>query len=740
MDTHKIQLGALAPAQERPASLRPGPNGQGAAAAVSDSVAIGPLPAAPPATAPGRGEVVTAVSAPCAGPPLASLPAGTANPRTILLEEAPRPLHLEAIEPERPAAPAEAARAQAPAASAPAEKHSWVPGPEARLVETPTTVGNLTKLARSVKLNENVLMIGPTGAGKTSLVKYLAHLTRNELRRINLNDMTDVSELVGGYKPGPSGRPEWRDGIVVEALKKGQWLLFDEINLAPPEILERLNSLLDDDRFLVLSEKLAADGSGPEVVKAHPETRIFATMNPASYSGRKELSAAMLNRFQKVWVDGLKAEEMVEIIKAKSKLDAKLLLQMAVFHQKIADMAEHRQIGKKGGPYPFTLRDLLKWVKRVETFATPGLTQAQVLRKEAREVYEARFMNEDDRKAVEDFLDITFGKASQPPVGERETTREDLGGSIRIGEVTLPKGPGGSLVPGEDARLIDTPSTVQKMTRLAKSVALDEPILMVGPTAAGKTSFVRWLAQMTNNNVRRFNLSNQTDVTEFIGGYVPKMDPATGKPVAGQYEWKDGLMIEAMKRGDWVILDEINLAEPSILERLNSLLDDDRAIVLTEHEGEKVKAHPNFRVFATMNPATQQYGGRRELSLAMRNRFTEQWFPELTDPAELQTIVSAWLKKVPGGDKAAAQMVKFHCELRPKVENGDLPSLKKDGYVITLRELKRWCNYLKTFQADEPDLKTSFINGALHVYCDGVSKEEDRKAIEAMVRAYGEKL
>lgn len=33
-----------------------------------------------------------------------------------------------------------------------------------------------------------------------------------------------------------------------------------------------------------------------------------------------------------------------------------------------------------------------------------------------------------------------------------------------------------------------------------------------------------------------------------------------------------------------------------------------------------MKAHPNFRIFATQNP-TEGYGGRKELSEAFKNRF-----------------------------------------------------------------------------------------------------------------------
>lgn len=47
----------------------------------------------------------------------------------------------------------------------------------------------------------------------------------------------------------------WVDGVVTEAVRKGQWLLLDEINLADPAVLERINPLMDGDGFLVLTEK-----------------------------------------------------------------------------------------------------------------------------------------------------------------------------------------------------------------------------------------------------------------------------------------------------------------------------------------------------------------------------------------------------------------------------------------------------------------------------------------------------
>ena len=63
-----------------------------------------------------------------------------------------------------------------------------------------------------------------------------------------------------------------------------------------------------------------------------------------------------------------------------------------------------------------------------------------------------------------------------------------------------------------------------------------------------------------------------------------------------------------MKCGDVLLVDELNLAEDAVLERLNSVLEPGRTLTLAEKGGggaagaEVVVAHPAFRVVATMNP------------------------------------------------------------------------------------------------------------------------------------------
>lgn len=70
-------------------------------------------------------------------------------------------------------------------------------------------------------------------------------------------------------------------GVLIDAMRKGYWIILDELNLAPTDVLEALNRLLDDNRELFVAET-------QEVIKAHPRFLLFATQNPPGlYGGRK---------------------------------------------------------------------------------------------------------------------------------------------------------------------------------------------------------------------------------------------------------------------------------------------------------------------------------------------------------------------------------------------------------------------------------------------------------------------
>ena len=97
---------------------------------------------------------------------------------------------------------------------------------------------------------------------------------------------------------------------------------------------------------------------------------------------------------------------------------------------------------------------------------------------------------------------------------------------------------------------------------------LPKPILLEGSPGVGKTSLVSALAKAAGHNLVRINLSEQTDMMDLLGADLPADGGA-----AGEFRWADGAFLAALKNGDWVLLDELNLAPQPVLEGLNAALD-----------------------------------------------------------------------------------------------------------------------------------------------------------------------
>lgn len=152
--------------------------------------------------------------------------------------------------------------------------------------------GMLKLLAEGIRDNKNILIIGESGIGKTSAVKYISQLTKQPLRRVNLNGGTTADELVGRNGINKEGT-FWIDGPLTEAVRNGWYFILDEINAATAEVLFVLQCLLEKDGYLTLNEK-----PGNEIVRKHPNFRVFATCNPSSYAGTQTMNTATLSRFQ----------------------------------------------------------------------------------------------------------------------------------------------------------------------------------------------------------------------------------------------------------------------------------------------------------------------------------------------------------------------------------------------------------------------------------------------------------
>jgi nitric oxide reductase NorQ protein len=135
-----------------------------------------------------------------------------------------------------------------------------------------------------------VLIIGPKGTGKTTVVRRFASQMKKDLDSVNFSLRTRESHLVGS-RTLDKGEINFVEGVLVKSMRNGTLLYLDELNAAEADVLLRLDEALDDRRQLVLKE---AEG---QIVKAADDWFVIATINPLSHVGTKELPPQLLSRF-----------------------------------------------------------------------------------------------------------------------------------------------------------------------------------------------------------------------------------------------------------------------------------------------------------------------------------------------------------------------------------------------------------------------------------------------------------
>ncbi|VDN15365.1 unnamed protein product [Dibothriocephalus latus] len=138
----------------------------------------------------------------------------------------------------------------------------------------------------------------------------------------------------------------------------------------------------------------------------------------------------------------------------------------------------------------------------------------------------------------------------------------------------------------------------------------------------------------------------------------------------------EGALVRALKEGDWVLLDEINLAPAELLDCLSGLLDSSSGSVTLVDRGdlEPVKRHPSFHLFAAMNPSTDV--GKRSLPIGLRNRFTEIYVDELNptssavDRNDLALLIRTYLVGLGPSAAQVSAVVQLYTAIRQAAFQG----------------------------------------------------------------------
>lgn len=538
---------------------------------------------------------------------------------------------------------------------------SKAPSEDSDYILTQSVERNLLNLVRasSTKLYP-ILIQGPTSSGKTSMISHLAKRTGHSVVRINNHEHTDLAEYLGGYESDVDGRLVFREGALVRALREGHWLVLDELNLAPTDVLEALNRLLDDNRELLVPET-------QEIIKPHPDFILFATQNPPGlYAGRKVLSRAFRNRFLELHFGEIPEQELEVILRERSKIAPSYASKIVEVYRELA-----RQRIQRVFEHSATLRDLFRWASR------PAIGYEQL--------------------AFNGFA--LLGERSRTNA-ERDSIKTVIEKVMRVRITTnVASLASEEIMNAAPKDIVWTGAMRRVLALLEMAISQNEPVLLLGETGCGKTTIVQALAAARNQRLVTLNAHQNTETGDLVGSQRPVRSSQSTK----LFEWVDGPLVIALREGDIFLLDEISLADDSVLERLNSVLEQERTLFVPEIGA--VEASAQFQFLATMNPGGDY--GKKELSPALRNRFTEIWCPAVDDDEDLRMIIEQKLAKAEASyaiGKVTEIMVEFS------------KWFSRNVGLVSLRDILSWTEFLLAVGINESTL----VHGACMVFIDGL--------------------
>ena len=206
------------------------------------------------------------------------------------------------------------------------------------------------------------------------------------------------------------------------------------------------------------------------------------------------------------------------------------------------------------------------------------------------------------------------------------------------------------------------------------------PTFVSGLSGNGKTFMVEQACAQAKREFLRVNISPETDEDDLIGGF---------RLIDGDTKWFDGPVIQAMKRGSVLVLDEIDRGSNKLM-CLQGILEGKG--VLIKKTGEFVEPAKGFNVVATANTKgkgdeTGRYMAATILDDAFLERFpitVEQEYPDVKVETK---ILTKMFDSLGINDKPFAEnLVKWADIIRKTFEEGAIDEIISTRRLVHIAE------------------------------------------------------
>jgi midasin len=557
----------------------------------------------------------------------------------------------------------------------------------------------------------SVVVQGPSGCGKTSLLRdYFSLCGRtvgDSVMVVHLGEQIDSKVLLGTFTcTAVPGEFVWMPGLLTKCVLNGHWIVLEDIDFAPPDVISLLLPL-------VKTRRLNLPGYYEPVVSAR-DFKLFLTQRTASTGGLE--AGHMVAGLLKVLED----HSVTLTLPPHTTDDIE-----KVISSEYPDLESFtKQLALTVVEQGVSLRHVLKLCNRIVPQVAHGrLTSVPDMMLDVLDCFCGHLSGEKKlSKALK--LSHLCGGLTQNMVEQlcfsHMPSLQTSPSTFSVGRSYI----GRSRSSQSKVCYSHTQSSLSLLEAVSRCVQMAEPVLLVGETGVGKTATVSYLASVTGHKLVVMNLSQQTDSIDLLGGYKPVQMVHIVAPLKEEFEelfratfslkqnahflasvqtcvtkkqWKkllklmvhsvesaqkrtkrsdknmyakwgklglklkklrqqllksqtfaftfdEGALVEAVKEGWWILLDEVNLASAESLQCLSAILEahSNSLLFMEKPDSEPVTRHPDFRLFCCMNPSTDV--GKKSLPENIRNRFTELYVEEPTSTADLSVMIQDYLK------------------------------------------------------------------------------------------------
>ncbi|RDI45975.1 gas vesicle protein GvpN [Falsibacillus pallidus] len=201
------------------------------------------------------------------------------------------------------------------------------------MVQDEVSEDTLSRTLEYLRAGYPVHFSGPAGTGKTTTALALAKKRKRPVMIIHGNPELNNKDMIGDftgysskkvvdqyvrsvYKKEEHVTESWRDGRLLEAVKNGWTLIYDEFTRSKPSANNLFLSVIEEGILPLYGTKQTEP-----FIRVHPDFRMIFTSNPLEYAGVYKTQDALLDRMITIQMNYLNEDREAIIIAKKTGLE-----------------------------------------------------------------------------------------------------------------------------------------------------------------------------------------------------------------------------------------------------------------------------------------------------------------------------------------------------------------------------------------------------------------------------------